>query len=244
MDNSIYISLSRQMTLFRDMEATANNVANLNTAGFQAERLLFSDYLQPDGRKLGSKMAFADDPISYRDMTQASTRPTGNPFDMAINGPGYFQIETPLGPRYTRAGNFQLNTDGTLVTVDGFPVLSADGGQITLPPDIVSIRIDGAGNLLTENGELIATVGMFEFANDQAMERVGNTMFKTDQAAEAAQQSRLIQGMLEGSNVNGVTEIVKVIQVNRSVSDTAKMIETMYDLQRKTSTTYARPAQG
>jgi flagellar basal-body rod protein FlgF len=244
MDNSIYIALSRQMTLFRDLEATANNVANLDTAGFQAERLLFSDYLEPDGRKFNSKMAFVDDPVSYRDMTKSSVRPTNNPFDMAINGTGYFQIETPLGPRYTRAGNFQINADGTLVTVDGYPLLSADGGQITLPDDVGTVHIDGAGNILTQDNELLGTVGMFEFADEQAMERVGNTLFKTDQDAQPAQQSKLLQGMLEGSNVNGVTEIVKVIQVNRSVADTAKMIETMYDLQRKTSTTYSRPAQG
>jgi flagellar basal-body rod protein FlgF len=244
MDNGIYIALSRQMILFRNLEATANNIANVNTTGYQSERLLFDDYLVNDGRKLGSKMAFTRDPISYRDTTKGGMVTTANTFDLAISGPGYFQIETPLGPRYTRAGNFQLNAEGTLVTMDSYPVLSADGGQIVIPDNVKNIEVNGAGEIITENNELIATIGMVEFNNEQDMERVGNTLYKSDQEALAAQQSKMLQGVLEGSNVNGVTEIVKVIQTNRYTADTAKMIETMYDLERRTSNTLARPAQG
>ena len=244
MDNGIYIALSRQMILFRDLEATANNIANVNTTGYQSERLLFDDYLVNDGHKLGSKMAFARDPISYRDTTKGTLVRTDNTFDLAISGPGYFQVETPLGARYTRAGNFQLNGDGILVTVDGYSVLSADGGEITIPDNVQNIRINGAGEIITEDNELLATVGVVEFVNEQAMNRVGNTLFTAEEEPQPAQLSNVMQGMLEGSNVNGVTEIVRVIQTNRYTADTAKMIETMYDLERRTSNTFARPAQG
>jgi len=243
MDNSIYISLSRQMALFRDMEVTSNNLANVNTTGYSSEKLMFDDYLVRDGEKMNRKMAFARDPVSYRDTKEGTMKVTGNTFDLAISGPGYFQIETPLGERYTRAGNFSLNGQGTLVTMEGHPVLSADGGTITLPDNVTDVSINGAGQI-TGNGEELGVVGVVEFENEQELERVGSTMFKSAQEPEPAVQFRVGQGMLEGSNVQGVTELVRVMQVSRSVASTSKFIETMYDLQRKTSNAYARPAQG
>jgi flagellar basal-body rod protein FlgF len=241
MDNSIYIALSRQMTQFRDMEVTSNNIANANTAGYQAERLLFEDMLVRDGEKMNRKMAFARDPISYRDTKEGNMKVTGNPFDLAISGPGYFQIETPLGERYTKAGNFAINGQGTLVTMEGNPVLSPDGGVITLPDNVTNVTINGAGQITAE-GEDLGQIGMFEFANEQEMERVGSSMYKTTQDAEESAQSKMMQGTLETSNVNGVTELVRVMQVSKNVASTAKFVEVMYDLQRKTSNTYGRPA--
>lgn len=243
MDNSIYIALSRQMTLFRDMEVTSNNIANVNTTGYQAERLMFEDYLVQDGEKMNRKMAFARDPISYRDVSEGNMKTTNNSFDLAISGPGYFQVETPLGERFTRAGNFAINGQGTLVTMEGHPVLSPDGGTITLPDNVSEVQINGAGQI-SADGEDLGTVGIFEFTNEQELERVGSTMFKTAQTPELAVQSKVMQGALETSNVNGVTELVRVMQVSKNVGNTAKFVEVMYDLQRKTSNAYGRPAQG
>ncbi|MBN8542981.1 MAG: flagellar basal-body rod protein FlgF [Alphaproteobacteria bacterium] len=243
MDNSIYIALSRQMTMFRDMEVTSNNIANVNTTGYQAEKLLFQDFLVPDGQKFNSKMAFARDPISYRDDSEGRMKTTGNTFDLAISGSGYFKVETPLGERYTRAGNFTLDAEGTLVTMEGYPVLSPDGGTITLPDAVNDITINGAGEI-TGGGDELGTIGIVEFENPQELERVGSAMFKSNQEPDPAVASNVMQGALEMSNVNGVGELVRVTQLSRSVGNTAKFVEVMYDLQRKTSTTYGRPAQG
>src|SRR4051812_9350277 len=107
MDNNIYIMLSRQMTLFRDMDVTANNIANTNTTGYSAEHILFSSYLTKDvNRGDRNSMAFAHDVSTYRDTESGPMKVTGNDLDMAIQGDGYFTVETPLGTRYTRAGNF------------------------------------------------------------------------------------------------------------------------------------------
>jgi flagellar basal-body rod protein FlgF len=243
MDNGIYIALSRQTALFRDMEVTSNNIANVNTAGYQAEKLMFEDYLVPDGNSFSSKMAFARDPVSYRDTSEGNMKTTGNTFDLAISGPGYFTVETPLGERYTRAGNFTLNGQGTLVTMEGYPVLSGDGGTITLPDNVTDITINGAGEI-TSGAEELGVIGIVEFENEQELERVGSTMYKSSQDPNPAEQSGVMQGVLETSNVNGVSELVRVMQVTRSTANTAKYIEVMYDLQRKTSTAYGRPAQG
>lgn len=236
MDNSIYITLSRQMALFRDMEVTANNIANVNTPGYNAEKLVFSDYLIPD---VSGDNAYASDPTAYRDTSNGGIKMTGNPFDLAINGDAYFQVQTPLGIRFTRAGNFQVDGEGTLMTPDGYAVLGADGGQITIPQNAKNVSVNGVGQV-TADGEELGQVGMMEFADEQKMKRLGNSLYSSTEEPQPSETARMVQGGIEMSNVTGVTELVRVMKVSRSVSNTAKFIEVMYDLQRKTSNVYAK----
>lgn len=236
MDNSIYITLSRQTGLFRDMEVTANNIANMNTTGYNAEKLMFSDYLIPSGKQ---KDAYANDPLTWRDTTQGSIKTTNNTFDLAISGSGYFQIQTPLGVRYTRAGNFQINQEGTLVTTNGDAVLGADGGEIAVPDNAKQIIINAAGQV-SADGEDIGQVGVMQFADEQAMKRYGNSLFSSDETPQPSETARVIQGAIETSNVSPVSEMVRVMQLSRNTASTAKFVEVMYDLQRKTSQTYAK----
>lgn len=236
MDNSIYITLSRQMGMFRDLEVSASNIANANTAGFQAEKLMFSDYLVKNDKR---QDAYSNDATSWRDTSQGPVRTTENPFDLAISGPGYFQVQTPLGVRYTRAGNFQIDGEGTMVTNQGYPVLGADGGQIAIPNNVRNVLINASGQV-SADGEDLGQVGMMEFADDRAMKRVGDTLYSTDQEAMPAEISRMVQGAVEGSNVQPVTEMVRVMELSRSTTSTAKFIEVMYELQRKTGDVYAK----
>lgn len=244
MDSSIYVALSRQLTVFRDMEVTANNIANVNTVGYNAEKLAFHDYLV-EGRlegKIGQKIAYTRDPISYRDTNNGPLRTTGNPLDLAVSGPGYFIVDTPLGQRYTKAGNFMIDGQGTLVTPQGYPVLSADGGVVNFPNDATDILVNDQG-LITANGDEIGQVGVVEFANEQAMQRLGNNLYSSDAQPLEQQTARVVQGALEQSNVQGVSELVRTVQLQRSVSSTAKFVEVMYDLQRKVTNTYAKAQQ-
>lgn len=248
MDNSIYITLSRQMAVFRDMEVTANNIANVDTPGFKAEKLMFSEYLVDDEKR---KNSFANDPISYRDTSGGAMKMTGNPFDLAINGNAYFQVQTPLGTRYTRAGNFQLDSEGTLVTNNGYPVLGSDGGQILIPQNGRDVKINAMGQINVD-GEEVGQVGLMQFENEQAMTRLGNNLYTSSETpqpvvpdivlgtATPLSTARAVQGALEGSNVSAVNEMVRVMNLSRSVANTAKFIETMYDLERKVGTVYAK----
>ena len=236
MDNSIYITLSKQMGMFRDLEVSANNLANVNTPGYNAEKLMFSQHLAKDNSR---KDAYSNDPLSYRDTTNGSMKMTGNPFDVAINGNAYFQIQTPLGTRFTRAGNFQVDPNGTLVTPDGYPVLGADGGQITMPDNTINVAINGAGQI-TADGNDVGQIGMMEFTNEQAMERLGNSMYTSSEAPQPSLSARMVQGAIETSNVSAVGEMTRVMELSRSVGNSAKFIEAMYDLERKMGTTYAR----
>lgn len=239
MDNGIYIALSRQMGLFRDMEMTANNLANANTGGYQAEKMMFDDYLVNGGE--GPKMAFTNDLASYKDTREGTMKVTGNPLDVAISGPGYFTVQTPLGERFTRAGNFQIDMDGTLVTSEGHPVLDEGGQPIAFEPEDNEIIIGEAGNVMV-NGEQRAILGVVEFENRQMLERVGSTMYKTDAEPLPIAESRVLHGVLEGSNVQPILELTRMINVSRSVGSTSKLIESQYELQRKASNTWAKSA--
>lgn len=236
MDNSIYITYSRQAALFRDLEVSANNIANSSTPGYNAQKMVFSDYLVKDNKR---KDAYANDVSTYRDTTKGSMRMTNNPFDLAITGPGYFIVDTPFGARYTKSGNFQLNAEGSLVNSDGYPVLGNDLGQITIPANGQRVVINGAGQVIVDGND-VGQVGIAEFANEQKMERMGSTLYKSNEPAQPPEKSRIVQGGVENSNVNAVSELVRVQEVSRSVGNTSKFIEVMYDLQRKISSVYSK----
>jgi flagellar basal-body rod protein FlgF len=241
MDNSAYITLSRQLALFRDMDVTANNIANANTTSYDAEHMLFNSYLTKDvNQRVQNPMAFAYDISTYRNTDTGPIRATGNPLDIAIDGDAYMSVETPLGTRYTRAGNLQIDAGGTLTTAEGYAVLNSNGQRILIPEDAREIRIGSVGNI-TVNGEELATIGLFKFDNPQLMERLQGALFRSEITPEPANDSvRVVQGALEGANVQPVVELTHMMDVSRSVGNTAKMIEVLYDLQRKTANTWAQ----
>jgi flagellar basal-body rod protein FlgF len=240
MDNSIYIVLSKQTATFRKMEMVANNIANVNTTGFQAERMLFNDFLVDDGNY--EKMAFTQDIATYHEQKQGAMRTTGNDLDLAISGEGYFAVQLPNGvTAYTRAGSMQIDTEGFLVNPDGFAFLDSDGNPIQLNPEDNKIVV-GDDGLMQVGGEDRVNIGMFEFDNPQLLEQLGGTsmVIANGAAALPAENSRMLQGVLEDSNASAVHELVEMTQVSRGVSNTAKFIEVMYDLQRKTSNAYTQ----
>ncbi len=239
MDNSIYIALSRQMGLFKDLNVTANNIANVNTAGYQAEKLMFTDYLVDDGNH--HKMAFTQDISSYRDVNPGSMNVTGNALDVAIRGNGYFMVQTPQGERYTRAGNFQMDGEGVLITSEGYPVLDAGGQEIQFDDTDREVRIMQSGAVVVD-GEERAILGVVKFAKDQELQREGSTLYssKTPPQPAEAEDMQVLHGVVENSNVQPVLELVRLTELSRSTGNTAKFIEAMYDLERKSSSTWTQ----
>lgn len=238
MDSSVYITLSRQVAQYQNMEIAANNIANVNTPGYSAQKLMFSQYLV-DNEGLGKQDAYADTPFAYRDTSGGAIQNTGNPLDLAIKGDAYFQIETPLGVRYTKAGAFQIDAQGVVVNTDGYPVLGADGAQISLPIDAKNIVINGLGQI-TADGNAVGQVGVVEFEDSQKLTRFGSTMYGSEEAGVPSLSARVLQGALESSNVSGTAELVRVMELSRSFGSSSKFIETVYDLERKTSATFTR----
>lgn len=240
MDNGIYVTLSRQMALFRDMDITANNIANANTTAFNSEHLLFNTHLQQDiNQGVRNKVGYADNIRSFRNQEEGALVVTGNDLDVAIKGEGYFTVETPNGLRYTRAGKFERDAIGQLVTQEGHPVLDTSGKPIIFPDNTTSVTIGSAGNIKV-NGEDFGALGVVQFENPQLLERLDNKLFRSEVSGQPALDYTVAQGVLENSNVKPVVELTNMISISRSVSDTAKFVEIMYDLQRKTSNTWAQ----
>lgn len=240
MDNSIYVTLSRELALFRNMDVVANNVANSNTTGYNSEHLMFNSYIAKDinhGQK--NTLNYAYNASTYRNTENGEIKITGNDLDVAIQGDGYFVLSTPLGNRYTRAGNFQTDVTGTLVSSEGYPVLDTGGLPIVFPQNITSVQIGEAGNIKV-NGEDFGALNVVRFDNPQLMERLSGTMFKSEVLPVASENFRIAQGALEGSNVQPVMELTRMMRLTQSVEGTAKFIEVMHDLERKTSNTWAQ----
>jgi flagellar basal-body rod protein FlgF len=194
MDNTSYVALSRQLTLERQMSVVAGNIANMNTAGYKSEHLLFEEVLERAGKP--GRVAFVQDVGLIRDLGPGVLEETGNPLDLAVNGDGYFAVETPNGPRYTRGGHFSLSGEGTVVTSGGYPLLDAGGAQIRVPPESAGISIARDGTISTEDG-IIGQIGLVRFADETRLGREGDSLLRSDQVPQLVEAPDIAQGRLE-----------------------------------------------
>lgn len=211
MSNVVYAALSRQSALSSELANIANNVANASTAGFRGETQIFSEYVNAaPGQPSISQTRIGAHKI---DRAQGDLVRTGGVFDLAIEGDGYFVVQTPKGERLTRAGAFQRNEAGSLTTAEGHLLLGAGSGTIDIPADSRNIVVapDGA---ISSNGTVIGAIRVVS-ADPTRLTREGATYFKADgEVSEAA--VRLRQGFVESSNVEPVTELSRLIEVQRA----------------------------
>lgn len=214
MDTPGYIILSRLSAQLRATEVLANNIANGDTPGFRAERSVFGAKLQPDRAPIvpGDRtVAYSVDRATWRDTAPGGIAQTGNPLDVAIQGEGFFAVETPRGERFTRAGRFSLDQARQLVDTEGNPVLDTSGRPIAFAAGDSRIEISGDGTVRSENG-VVGRLGVVRFGNAQALLAEGNRLFRTDQTPEPVARPQLVQGAVEGSNVSPVVEIGRLTE--------------------------------
>ncbi|MGH6891266.1 MAG: flagellar basal-body rod protein FlgF [Dongiaceae bacterium] len=235
METPIYIALSRQMALRQQMDVVANNVANANTSGFKAEMMLMSEVDLP--AEQGTELSYVQDFATARDFSPGTLRPTGNDLDLAIQGNGFFSVQTPDGVRYTRVGRFQLNADGTLVTSQGYPVLSS-GSSVTIDPDDGPVQVAEDGSISTDRareGQLLQVVGkldVVDFADRGALKPAPDNLFIAD-APPIAATGKVAQGMLEDSNVNSILEMTNLIEVTRNYQAMQRFLDGEHERQRR-----------
>ena len=211
MDAAGYTTLNRQSGLMREMGVVANNIANSSTTGFRREGVVFSEYIAALDQDPSLSMAHASG--RHVDLSQATLTMTGGAFDLAIQGEGFFLVETPQGERLTRAGSFTPSPEGELVTPDGYRLLDAGGAPVFVPPDAkVAVARDGT---LSANGEPIAQIGLWRPADLLALRHQSGTHFDGG-ALEPVEEAVVMQGMLEESNVEPVSEIARMIEVQRA----------------------------
>lgn len=232
MENTIYISLSRQVALRAQMDMISNNVANMSTPGYRSQNMVFQEYLKDGGNDPLGETSMVSSYGQYQNTQAGPLRQTGAPLDLALQGPGYFGIQTNDGTMYTRAGNFQINANGELTTGTGQLVASAGGGTISIPTDAREIVITKSGAVATDQGQ-IGQLMVQEFADLQALEPMGNGLYRDpDGAGVPATETQVIQGAIEGSNVTPVLEMTRMIDVLRAYQTTHKAMTTEHDLQR------------
>ena len=225
MDNSFMVGLSAQQVLRMRMDTTANNLANMTTAGFKVEHVVSRELSEKPATASDNpqEIAFTDAWMLQRDFSTGPLERTGNALDFAIEGDGFFAVQTPAGEAYTRDGRFNLNDRGEIVTRNGEVVLG-EGGPITVDPEggPLSVSRDGA---ISQDNVVLGEVRVVAFQTQGALERVGNNLWKeTDQQTTAATDVRVASGFVEGSNVNAVLELTEMIEVSRAYTSIAKMI--------------------
>lgn len=227
MDNAMYVGLSRQMTLRRQMDVVANNIANQDTVGFKVEQLILSEDPESPAKTLGgpAPVKFVLDTGLARDFSQGALRTTGNSLDIAIEGQGFFQINTPDGPRYTRDGRFTLDAGSRLTTQKGDP-LEGDGGAILVDTQKGPISISQDG-VISQAGQRIGALRPVQFASMSSLEKMGDGLYRNTSNVQPtpATTAQLHQGMLEGSNVNAIKEITDMIEVSRAYERMARLVE-------------------
>ncbi len=233
-ENAQLISLSRQMALQRQMDVVANNMANLNTTGFKAERLLFEEYVMPvasDRDFIGNDqpLSYVQDWATMHDLTGGAITQTGNPLDVALQGDGFFAVQTAGGDRWTKSGAFQISNGGQLVDLSGNPVLG-EGGPIQFGPDEKDISIGPDGSIASSAGSK-GKLRIVEFAEPQALVHEGDNLFSGGTPAPATATTAQ-QGAIERSNVSGVTQMAQMIRVTRSYESIAQLLQKQDDLRQ------------
>jgi flagellar basal-body rod protein FlgF len=236
MSNGIYVATAGAVAQSQALDATANNIANATTAGFHGDRVTFREALtaarSPDIASVGAGTTRVD-------LAPGALQPTENPLDLALEGDGYFAVNTPAGPRYTRAGNFQLDTGRNLVTVDGNKLRGDGGAPIAIPPEatVVGVAPDGT---VSADGNPVGKLQLAKFAPNQ-VKRDGGTLFSATGAPIGGDPPRVRSGMLESSNVNVVRGVVDLVKVSRLYESLTRVIQGYHDIESRAARELGSP---
>lgn len=228
MQSSLYVALSAQVALQRRMETIANNVANASVAGFRGEQTKFEALLSDTATE---SVAFASSGDTYINRSAGQVERTGNPLDIAVQGDAWLAIQTPSGTVYTRDGRMQITAGGELQSIDGYPILDVGGAPIQIDPNAGPPQIASDG-MMTQNDRQIGAVGLFTIAPNASLSRYENSGVIPDQPATPAldfTQVGILQGHIEGANVNPMWEMSQLITVSRSYEAVSNSISQSED---------------
>jgi flagellar basal-body rod protein FlgF len=242
MENTLLIGLSRQMTLERQLDVVANNVANVNTSGYKADSSLFEEFLKSGAREdnfLGRdrSVSYVQDRATFRDFSQGPSEQTKNPLDVAIDGAGFLVVQTAAGERYTRDGGLQMNNTGQLVTAAGNPVLGTSGPIVFQPTDHdINVSPDGTVTVLEGSSRTDSIRGklrLVSFPDAQKLLKEGLNLYASDEgSAQPDLKSQIRQGFIEKSNVNAVAEMSRMIEVTRAYTQISTLLQQQSDLHK------------
>lgn len=230
MDSGFYAACAGLVARSQALDLAASNLANANTTAFRAEQPRFHSLIaqshQPSTMLAAAVNDFGVIGGTYVDHSQGSFQKTGNPFDLALEGPGFLAVETASGIRYTRNGAMQLSADNHLVTDAGDAVLGEDGRPLTLPSGAISISGDGT---ISVDGALAGKIQVVEFPEDTAISKAGSSYYAAPTAAaRKSSGTTLRQGMLESSNLNPIAASVGLIALQRHAESLQRALSTFH----------------
>lgn len=237
MNSGMYAALSGNVAALQRLDTLSNNLANINTPGFKRDNLQFSALLA-NAQERNTDAPVLSGSAQTIDFSPGPVRQSGNVFDLAIDGDGFFVVETPDGPAYTRQGNFSLDPQGRLVSVTGYPVLSG-GAPIEISGGLV--EINDRGEVLVDGGQ-VGTLDVVDFPKPYALRKAGNALFlpAADSAPAPVENPRVRQGFLEESNVNPVAEMARLIETTRYFESCQKAIRSYDDMAAKAANDLGR----
>ncbi|KQT86004.1 flagellar basal-body rod protein FlgF [Aurantimonas sp. Leaf443] len=223
MQTSLPVALSAQLATEKRLETIANNIANARTVGFRAEEVKFETYLS---RADAQPVAFVSKGEQYISTRAGEMTQTGNGFDLAVSGNGFFAVQGPKGTVYTRDGRMQMDAEGTLRSVSGDPILDVGNAPLQVDPTAGPITVARDG-MITQNGRQIGAVGLFEMPAGADLTRAGPSAVVPDRAAIPIVEFtdvQVMQGFVEGSNVNPILEMTRLIEVQRAFESAANFL--------------------
>lgn len=227
------------------LETYANNLANVNTSGFKADQPVFrfeAPEIASDSGDNAARLSPYALPLEYVTNFEAGpVRATGGPMDVAIVGKGFFEVQTPDGPQYTRNGRLSINADGMLSTTEGLPVMG-QGGEINIEGG--RIEISEEGEVLVD-GDIVGVLKVVDFSDPSGLKKVGNSLFAVDNAAAGlveAEGYRIAQGALEASNVDAIRTMTEIIETLRVFETYQKVIRSADEATAKTINEVGIPA--
>lgn len=229
MASGIYIATAGAVAQSNAMDATANNIANATTAGFRGDRITFREAMTA---AKSADMAVVGTGTQRVDTLAGALTQTQNPLDLALEGDGFFSVQTANGPRYTRAGNFKLDDDRKLVTVDGLQVRGEGGAAITIPEGAQYISVSTDGQVIADE-QAVGKLELTRFADSQ-MKREGSALFTASGRPDTTGEPPKVRaGMLEASNVNIVRGVVDLVKVSRTYESLMRVIQNYHDVESR-----------
>lgn len=221
---SATVALSLQEVLWPQLEATASNLANSTTSGFKR---VFAESIEVKYQNPESgEVSYATLLNMNHDFTPGALKPTDNPYDLAITGDGFFQVE---GGKLTQNGQFRLNAEGKIVAPSGEFLLANSGSDITIPRDSKFVHISNNGTVTNQNG-IIGVVGIFTVQDKKNLKYTSDGYYISDNAIFPSDNATVHQGYLMESNVNPVAETVKLIEIQRRYEQAEKLLKESYSL--------------
>ena len=237
MNSGIYPAVSGSLAAMRRLDVISNNLANINTPGYKKDKMSFEGLLAGNTNPPVVPQGTTADPILqkeniYIDYASGPISQSSNPLDLALDGDGFFAVTTPEGTAYTRQGNFRTSADGTLVTVDGYPVQGVGGGAIRAQGSHVEIDPKGG---VTVDGTQAGTISVVDFEKPYSLTKIGSALFiaADPQLIPQSGKAQIQQGYIEGSNVESISEMVQLIETNRYFEACSKVIKGFDDIAAK-----------